>query len=267
MGNRMSNKFIPNSFQVPNVLVDSYIEELSSHSFKLMLFIIRKTRGWQKPKDSISTTQLAKVLGLKKIENVYPYVKELEALNLIRVHKKRGKVNQYSLGTNFDKPVPKKVTTQTQTSPENGDTPVPNKGTTTSPEKGDSTKGTIKTTNNKRLFSDFYERWESEKRELETEYEYFTKLHNDWEEILPKLADVILKAFNENYPTKLRNYLYARDWESAKRVKTANWWDNRTLMIEKGKEYGLIESDYPQFPQFLSALKDKAKQHGELVYE
>ena len=84
----MSNKFIPNSFQVPNVLVDSYIEELSSHSFKLMLFIIRKTRGWQKPKDSISTTQLAKVLGLKKIENVYPYVKELEALNLIRVHKK-----------------------------------------------------------------------------------------------------------------------------------------------------------------------------------
>ena len=108
----MSNKFIPNSFQVPNVLVDSYIEELSSHSFKLMLFIIRKTRGWQKPKDSISTTQLAKVLGLKKIENVYPYVKELEALNLIRVHKKRGKVNQYSLGTNFDKPVPKKGTLQ-----------------------------------------------------------------------------------------------------------------------------------------------------------
>ena len=75
----MSNKFIPNSFQVPNVLVDSYIEELSSHGFKLMLFIIRKTRGWQKQKDSISATQLAKVVGLKKIKSVYPYIKELEA--------------------------------------------------------------------------------------------------------------------------------------------------------------------------------------------
>ena len=108
----MSNKFIPNSFQVPNVLVDSYIEELSSHGFKLMLFIIRKTRGWQKQKDSISATQLAKVLGLKKIKSVYPYVKELEALNLIKVHKKLGKINQYSLGANFDKPVPKKGTLQ-----------------------------------------------------------------------------------------------------------------------------------------------------------
>ena len=263
----MSNKFIPNSFQVPNVLVDEYITELSSHSFKLLLFIIRKTKGWQKQKDSISTTQLAKVLGLKKIKGVYPYIKELEALNLIKINKKLGKVNQYSLGINFDKPVPKKVTTQTQTSPEKGYSPVPNKGTTTSPEKGDSTKGTIKTTNNKRLFCDFYERWQSEKRELETEYEAFKLMHKDWEAILPKLVDVILKEPSDKFPTKLKNYLWAREWESAKRVKAANWWDNRTLMIEKGKEYGLIESDYSQFPQFLSALKDKAKQHGELVYE
>tara|TARA_R110002074_G_scaffold290136_1_gene461896 strand:- start:605 stop:889 length:285 start_codon:yes stop_codon:yes gene_type:complete len=93
----MSNKFIPNSFQVPNVLVDEYITKLSSHSFKLLLFIIRKTRGWQKHKDSISATQLAKVVGLKKIKSVYPYIKELEALNLIKVHKKLGKVNQYLL--------------------------------------------------------------------------------------------------------------------------------------------------------------------------
>ena len=263
----MSNKFIPNSFQVPNVLVDAYIEELSSHSFKLMLFIIRKTRGWQKNKDAISATQLAKVLGLKKIKSVYPYIKELEALNLIKVHKKLGKINQYSLGTNFDKPVPKKGTTKSETSPEKGDTPVPNKGTTTSPEKGHSTKGTIKTTNNKQAFFVFWERWQGEKRECETEYQYFIKTHKDWEEILPRLADVILKEHNDNYPTKLRNYLYARDWESAKRVPPKNWWDTKESMIAKGKEYGLIESDYPQFGMFYSALKSKAIQHGELVYE
>lgn len=263
----MSNKFIPNSFQVPNVLVDAYIEELSSHSFKLMLFIIRKTRGWQKQKDAISATQLAKVVGLKKIKSVYPYIKELEALNLIKVHKKLGRINQYSLGTNFDRPVPNKGTTKTETSPEKGYTPVPNKGTTTSPEKGYSTKGTIKTTNNKKLFFVFYERWKSEKRELETEYQAFKLMHKDWKEILPKLVDVILKEPNENYPTKLKNYLYSREWESAKRVKAPNWWDTKESMIAKGKEYGLIESDYPQFPAFYSALKSKAIQHGDLVYE
>jgi phage replication O-like protein O len=263
----MSNKFIPNSFQVPNVLVDAYIEELSSHSFKLMLFIIRKTRGWQKQKDAISATQLAKVVGLKKIKSVYPYIKELEALNLIKVHKKLGRINQYSLGTNFDRPVPNKGTTKTETSPEKGYTPVPNKGTTTSPEKGYSTKGTIKTTNNKKLFFVFYERWKSEKRELETEYQAFKLMHKDWKEILPKLVDVILKEPNENYPTKLKNYLYSREWESAKRVKAPNWWDTKESMIAKGKEYGLIESDYTQFPAFYKALKSKAIQHGDLVYE
>jgi len=265
MGNSMSNKFIPNSFQVPNVLVDEYITELSSHSFKLLLFIIRKTRGWQKRSDGIATTQLAKVLGLKKIKGVYPYIKELEALNLIKVQKKLGKINVYSLGNNFDKPVPKKVTTQTQTSPENGDTPVPNKGTTTSPEKGDSTKGTIKTTNNKRLFCDFYERWQSEKRELETEYEAFIKMHKDWEVILPLLADVILEEPNENFPTKLKNYLWGREWESAKRIKIPLWWETKQGMVDKGKEYGLKELDFSQFQQFRAAVRKEAKAHGELV--
>ena len=267
MGNCMSNKFIPNSFQVPNVLVDEYITKLSSHSFKLLLFIIRKTRGWQKHKDSISATQLAKVVGLKKIKSVYPYIKELEALNLIKVHKKLGKVNQYSLGTNFDKPVPKKGTTQMETSPEKGDTPVPNKGTTTSPEKGDSTKGTIKTINNKRLFSDFFERWQGEKRELETEFEAFKLIHKDWEEILPKLVDVILKAPNENYPTKLKNYLWSREWESAKRVKASQWWDNKESMIAKGLDYGIKVTDYSQFPNFLLAVRHECEERGELVYE
>lgn len=263
----MSNKFIPNSFQVPNVLVDEYISELSSHSFKLLLFIIRKTRGWQKQKDSISTTQLAKVLGLKKIKGVYPYIKELEALKLIKVNKRLGRVNQYSLGINFDKPVPKKVTTQNETSPENGYTPVPNKGTTTSPKNGDSTKDTNKTTNNKKLFFVFYERWKSEKRELETEYEAFKLKHKDWEAILPKLVDVILKEPNENYPTKLKNYLYSREWESAKRVKAKQWWDSKQGQADKGKEYGLNVEDYSQYHQYLAAVTAKCKQAGELVYE
>tara|TARA_R110002074_G_scaffold290136_1_gene461895 strand:- start:186 stop:605 length:420 start_codon:yes stop_codon:yes gene_type:complete len=137
----------------------------------------------------------------------------------------------------------------------------------TSPEKGDSTKGTIKTTNNKRLFSDFFERWQGEKRELETEFEAFKLIHKDWEEILPKLVDVILKAPNENYPTKLKNYLWSREWESAKRVKASQWWDNKESMIAKGLDYGIKVTDYSQFPNFLLAVRHECEERGELVYE
>ena len=59
--------------------------------------------------------------------------------------------------------VPKKGTTQIETSPEKGYTPVPKKGTTTSSEKGYSSKDTIKTTYNKPsekiLFFEFFERY------------------------------------------------------------------------------------------------------------
>ena len=120
---------------------------------------------------------------------------------------------------------------------------------------------------NETMFYELWKRWEGEKRECDTEFKALKKTHKDWQKILPKLAVVILPTHNEQYPTKLKNYLYARDWESAKRVKAPNWWDTKDSMIAKGKEYGLIESDYPQFPAFYSALKSKAIQHGDLVYE
>lgn len=262
----MSNKFIPNSFQVPNVLVDEYISELSSHSFKLLLFIIRKTKGWQKTKDSISTTQLAKVLGVKKLSNVYPYIKELEEYNLIKVYKSLGKTNQYALGRNFDKPLPKKGTTVNESSPKKGDTPVPNTGTGSSPKKGYSTKGTIKTTNNKAMFYDFCERYNGIKREPNTEYEAFKKMHQDWQEVLPKLEGVILKTpADERFIPSLKNYLERREWESAKRVKVLQWWETRQGTVEKGMEYGMEELDYGQFHQFRAAVVKKVKENGELV--
>ncbi len=262
----MSNKFIPNSFQVPNVLVDEYISELSSHSFKLLLFIIRKTRGWQKTKDSISTTQLAKVLGVKKLSNVYPYIKELEEYNLIRVYKSLGKTNQYALGRNFDKPLPKKGTTEIESSPKKGDTPVPKTGTGSSPKKGGPTKDTIKSTNNKAMFYAFCERYNGIKREPNTEYEAFKKMHQDWQEVLPKLEGVILKTpSDEKFIPSLKNFLHRREWESAKRVKVLQWWETRQGTVEKGMEYGIDELDYRQWHLFKAAVEKKAKANGELV--
>lgn len=141
------SKFIPNSFQIPNVIVDEYIDKLHANSFKLLIFIIRKTKGWQKEKDSISTTQLANALNVKTIRKVYPYIKELEQFGLIEVYKSTGKINQYALGENFAKPVTKKSSTQKGTSTLKVHTPVPEKYTSTSTLKVHSTKDTIKKTN------------------------------------------------------------------------------------------------------------------------
>lgn len=58
------SKFIPNSFQVPNSLVDDLIAELSGAELKCYLFVVRKTRGWNKEFDSISISQFMEVTGL-----------------------------------------------------------------------------------------------------------------------------------------------------------------------------------------------------------
>lgn len=51
------SEFLVNSFQVPNALVDDLLSELSGSELKCYLFIVRKTRGWQKASDAISISQ------------------------------------------------------------------------------------------------------------------------------------------------------------------------------------------------------------------
>lgn len=59
----MSN-FIPNSFQLPNSIVDDLICELTGAELKCYLVIVRKTKGWNKESDAISISQLMEVTGL-----------------------------------------------------------------------------------------------------------------------------------------------------------------------------------------------------------
>ncbi|MGC7561274.1 replication protein [Pasteurella sp. PK-2025] len=60
----MTNKFIPNSFQVPNAVIDELMSQMSGAELKCYLAIIRKTKGWGKEEDAISITQLMEVTGL-----------------------------------------------------------------------------------------------------------------------------------------------------------------------------------------------------------
>lgn len=58
------NGFIPNSFQVPNVVIDELMADLSLGELKCYLVTIRKTKGWNKECDAISISQFMKLTGL-----------------------------------------------------------------------------------------------------------------------------------------------------------------------------------------------------------
>lgn len=135
----MSN-FIPNSFQIPNSLIDELIAEISPNALKCYLVIVRKTIGWNKEWDLISTTQLMEITGIKKKQTVYAAISELEDLGLIESLKETGKITKYRL-----KVVSEIVVTKKGTSTKNSNKVVSKIDTSTSIENGYSTKDNIKT--------------------------------------------------------------------------------------------------------------------------
>ena len=156
-------KWEVNAFQVPNVVVDEYASQLSGNAFKLLVLIIRQTKGWHREWDAISASRMANILNMKLTKNVYPYIKELEDFKLIKVSKKLGRISQYSL-----KPVPNEGSTQKSTSTSKSTPPVPKKGTTTSTKKGTLQK-TVKETIEKETINDFVVD-DASKRTVEKKY-------------------------------------------------------------------------------------------------
>ncbi|HGT4308346.1 TPA: replication protein [Neisseria meningitidis] len=161
-------KYIPNSFQIANAVVDDLLCLMSGNAWKCYAVIVRKTTGWQKEMDYIPVAQFKTLTGIKKDETVTDALKELEALGLIISIKRQGQVTGYRLNmpalppenggtTTPEKGVhPKMGTTPEKgvhpkngATPENGDYPPPENGGTTTPENGGSSKHTIKPTNTK----------------------------------------------------------------------------------------------------------------------
>ena len=108
-----------------------------------MLFA-RKTTGWRKDSDRISTSQFMAQCGIKDRKTAYAAIEELESVNLVNIERKQGEINEFSLNFFIDenndfKPVPENGT-GTKKSTE----PVPENGTGTSTKNWDSTKDNIK---------------------------------------------------------------------------------------------------------------------------
>nr|WP_101132572.1 replication protein [Neisseria meningitidis] len=105
-------KYIPNSFQIANAVVDDLLCLMSGNAWKCYAVIVRKTAGWQKEMDYISVSQFKTLTGIKTDVTVADALKELVELDLIASVKRHGQVTGYRLN-------------MPQLPPENGGTTTP----------------------------------------------------------------------------------------------------------------------------------------------
>ena len=55
----MTRALIPNSTQIPDIILDRWMAELSGAEFKVLLYVARRTYGFGKESDNISLNQMA----------------------------------------------------------------------------------------------------------------------------------------------------------------------------------------------------------------
>ena len=91
--------FIVNSFQIPNAFVDEAMGVISPAATVLYLFIVRKTRGWQKQADHISLSQFQKETSIKSRSTVVRALDELIQYGIVIKYDDhpQAKGNVYSL--------------------------------------------------------------------------------------------------------------------------------------------------------------------------
>ena len=145
------DRFIPNSFQIANSVIDEYLSQMSGNALKCYILIVRKTRGWQKTHDSLSISQIKKFTGIRKEETVQKAINELIDLGLIGKQSRIGLPNEYFLISDPKKgvtPPPKNgAPPENGVPPKKGVTPPPKMGVGPPPKKG----GHINTKNKKQI--------------------------------------------------------------------------------------------------------------------
>lgn len=138
------SKFIANSFQIPNAVVDELMANMSPNALRCYLLITRKTTGWGKVSDRISASQFMQVLGIKDKRTVYSALSELAELNLINAIKNNGEITEYSLILDEPEPVTINAGTKNDTGSNECTEPVAKNVPATSSKKCTSTKYNIK---------------------------------------------------------------------------------------------------------------------------
>ena len=90
------SKFIPNAFQIPNSVIDELLAKLTCAELKCYLFVVRKTKGWNKESDSISVSQFMEVTGLSN-RSIITACESLVQMGLLERSGGERKLNTYSV--------------------------------------------------------------------------------------------------------------------------------------------------------------------------
>nr|DAY34716.1 MAG TPA: replication protein O [Caudoviricetes sp.] len=90
------SKFIPNAFQIPNSVIDELLAKLTCAELKCYLFVVRKTKGWNKEFDNISVSQFMEVTGLSN-RSVITACESLVEMGLLERSGGERKLNTYSV--------------------------------------------------------------------------------------------------------------------------------------------------------------------------
>lgn len=90
---------VPNHTQIPNVIIDRYMKELSLAQFKVLIAICRKTIGWHKQSDYISISQIVEISGVTA-KTAVNALKDLERMGFIVTQKKQRSTTHITL--NYD---------------------------------------------------------------------------------------------------------------------------------------------------------------------
>ena len=95
-GGGVMSKFIPNAFQIPNSVIDELLAKLTCAELKCYLFVVRKTKGWNKESDSISISQFMEVTGLSN-RSIITACESLVEMGLLERSGGERKLNTYSV--------------------------------------------------------------------------------------------------------------------------------------------------------------------------
>lgn len=231
----MSN-FIPNSFQIPNALVDELMGELTAGELKCYLTVVRKTVGWNKEKDAISISQFMKTTKMSRSVVVDSCKSLVEKGLLIKEYGAR-KISIYSLNLCLPNQ------SENQTSPKSE---LVQKSDCTSPEteldlvqKSDTQSNTIKNTT--KNIKKTNKKNESDLDALNSDQPQ--KPVSDPKPKKPKLSKVLLKDFPEDLDLNVwRKWLEFRA-EIKKPYKTYNGERNKMVeLINCAKQFNTTQA-------------------------
>ena len=85
--------------KIHNYVIDHMMPTLKPNAFKLLILIIRKTKGWGKDADRISYSQMREGMGIASDTTLSAAIKELEELNYIQRERVDGVTTNYTLNT------------------------------------------------------------------------------------------------------------------------------------------------------------------------